>query len=240
MNDLEKYLKNKRIVIVGPGTSIFESSKNGRLIDSYDVVCRLKKCYPIEPLHYKYLGTRTDILISHLKTSSNNYNQNNFELYDSELFNKLKYICHPFPYIHPFDKFYNNFKDKYKNIKTPVIMDDNCNNFNYLKENLNNYTPTTFLQSLLFFLKFDIKKILIIGITFQLDTFISTYKTKEEVINCLNRTKNIHNIYNEYLLFKKLKNIHTKIKINSVLEKHLKNNYSEEEFYNIINNIIND
>ena len=41
-----EYFANKRIVLVGPSPSLL-NRQDGKLIDSYDIVCRIKKSYPI-------------------------------------------------------------------------------------------------------------------------------------------------------------------------------------------------
>ena len=90
------YLKNKSIVIVGPSSSLFDQ-KNGNIIDNYDIVCRIKKSYPLNKKNYEYTGKRTDILITHFKLGNNKYKQNNFDEYNIEIFNKLNYLIFQFP-----------------------------------------------------------------------------------------------------------------------------------------------
>jgi len=57
LNDIQRYLENKNICLLGNSKSIFHTQKN---IDSYDIVCRINKGYPKG--REKYIGSRTNIL----------------------------------------------------------------------------------------------------------------------------------------------------------------------------------
>ena len=66
-NEIEyrRYLKDKNIIIVGPAQSL-EGKKLGKMIDSYDIVIRLNNSYPIQLNSVKNItkdvGSRTDVL----------------------------------------------------------------------------------------------------------------------------------------------------------------------------------
>ena len=111
MIQLKDILDNKRIAIIGPSPSLLENN-NGDLIDSYDIVIRIKKGFPIPDKLKIHLGTKIDILCSHLKFSQNNLEfQDLDKLYQSD----CKYIYMPYPNsIQPFDKFYTRFIEHYK------------------------------------------------------------------------------------------------------------------------------
>ncbi|WP_425483817.1 glycosyltransferase family 29 protein [Hongsoonwoonella zoysiae] len=53
-------IHNRRVAIVGNSEIIFQRENN---IDSFDVVVRLNNGFIINEFHYKYLGSRTDILM---------------------------------------------------------------------------------------------------------------------------------------------------------------------------------
>tara|TARA_A200000159_G_scaffold163993_1_gene192034 strand:- start:1725 stop:2510 length:786 start_codon:yes stop_codon:yes gene_type:complete len=55
-----EYVKNKRVALVGPAKSI-EGIKQGSLIDSYDIVCRVKSFY-VQPNKREFYGSRVDVL----------------------------------------------------------------------------------------------------------------------------------------------------------------------------------
>ena len=61
MKTLEEYLSGKTVALVAGGSSLV--GKNlGSLIDSYDVVVRMNRALPLDPLKADDVGTRTDIL----------------------------------------------------------------------------------------------------------------------------------------------------------------------------------
>ena len=59
--DYLKFLKGKRVIIVGPAESLLERG-DGKFIDSFDIVVRVNR--GIEPTikNFKKIGSRTDIL----------------------------------------------------------------------------------------------------------------------------------------------------------------------------------
>src|SRR3989344_7730832 len=138
--------KGKRVILVGPSVSL-KNSNMGTIIDSYDVVCRIKKSYPVDPKDHKDLGTRTDVLVSHLKVSGKGgYKQNNFESYPIQIYNQLKYIYFPFPLVKPFVNFYTGFVKKYGNlIKTSIVLPSDNQIYQMLHSELG-YDPTTGLM----------------------------------------------------------------------------------------------
>ena len=139
--EFAQYLNNKRLVIVGPASYVYDI-KNGNNIDSYDVVLRIKKSFPVLSEHYDYIGKKTNVLISHLKVKcgKHNYFQNNFNLNSCEVFNNnLNFILFPYPRVKHFDRFVKNFKKDFKNITIPLIYPEDNTIFNNIKNNINNY-----------------------------------------------------------------------------------------------------
>lgn len=63
----KEYLRNKKVIIVGPSDLLIDS-KLGEKIDNYDIIVRLNNHYPINPINMNYekihedIGNRTDIL----------------------------------------------------------------------------------------------------------------------------------------------------------------------------------
>lgn len=55
-----EYVRDKKVALVGPAKSI-EDIKQGNLIDSYDIVCRVKSFY-IQPDKREFYGSRVDVL----------------------------------------------------------------------------------------------------------------------------------------------------------------------------------
>jgi len=195
--------KGKRVILVGPSVSL-KNSNMGTIIDSYDVVCRIKKSYPVDPKDHKDLGTRTDVLVSHLKVSGKGgYKQNNFESYPIQIYNQLKYIYFPFPLVKPFVNFYTGFVKKYGNlIKTSIVLPSDNQIYQMLHSELG-YDPTTGLMFIVdVVLRQEVKELCITGITFQTDGFYESYKTPTEDKACVLRTQNIHNSSKELIFFR--------------------------------------
>ena len=221
--EFSNFLSNKRVIIVGPSSSLVNKGM-GKFIDSFDVVCRIKKSFPVPKEYENDLGKRTDILISHLKLKSKGYLQNNFKIHKSNIYNKnLRYIYFPFPLYEHFEKFYKNFKTDCNDIRVPVIYQRNTKNLELLKKELKNSYPTTGIAAIKGLLDYNIKELYIIGMTFQKDGFLDYYKTDKERVACMERTKHIHNLNNELIYFKKLfLENQNKIKINEELKNILK------------------
>jgi hypothetical protein len=222
-----EYFANKRIVLVGPSPSLL-NRQDGKLIDSYDIVCRIKKSYPIPPKLINNLGNRTDILMSHLKLKGRGYSQNNFEQHNVAVFNSLKFIIFPFPIYEQFERFYTTYKKKCKNIQTPVVYQENVNNLNMIKKELNGFTSTTGIASIVHLLDYDIKELYITGMTFQIDGFTDYYKTKKEEETRFKATSHVHNMNNELIFFKKLYQKDKRIKLDPVLKDIIDKLDSEE------------
>ena len=111
-----KFLLNKKIIIFGSAKYLI-GKKMGKFIDNFDIVIRIKKSFPINPDLSEDLGTKTNILLSSLKTTRvkdinrKSYYQNNFNKEDIIKMNELlNFILFPYPtIIEPFTKFYNQY-----------------------------------------------------------------------------------------------------------------------------------
>lgn len=57
LNNIQEFLKNKNICLLGNSRSILNNPKN---IDKYDIVCRINRGFPTGK--EQFLGTRTDVL----------------------------------------------------------------------------------------------------------------------------------------------------------------------------------
>lgn len=232
MNNLKLLVENKKVAIIGPSPSILEK-KNGKLIDSYDIVIRIKKGFPVQEYLKKNLGSKTDILCSHLKLP-----QNNLEFCDLIKLHKsnCKMIYMPYPItIAPFDKFYTNFINHYNKfltsfkISNSIEISYNYNNYDYFQlcEEMDT-TPTTGIAMIIELLKHNFKELFITGFTFRLDGYYSDYKTKEEDKESYIRTfinRQIHNTANEAKYLKPLLLNKDNIVLDDKLYEILKNIY---------------
>ena len=216
---LAQYLQNKRIVIVGPASYVYDI-KNGSNIDNYDVVFRIKKSFPVLQEHHDYIGKKTNVLISHLKVKcgKHNYFQNNFNSNSCKVYNNnLDFILFPYPRVKHFDRFVKNFKKDFKDITIPLVYPEDSTILNNIKNDLNGYDPKIFMASLKYLLKFDFQEIYITGITFDRDGFHESYKNKKDDDFCKSRTSKIHNSDFEMIYFKNLITKDKRIKIDSTI-----------------------
>ena len=232
---ISNYFKNKNIIMVGPSDYLI-GKKLGLYIDSFDIVIRIKKSFPIPSELYDDLGRKTNILLSSLKTArvldinGNYYYQNNFSNDNILSMNEqLDFVLFPYPTsLEPFNKFYN----QYLNLRLIDVMlitsDLFLNEYDDLVLKLNT-TPTIFLAGLFYLLKYKFKKIYIIGITFQKENYYSEYKTIEMVKASQKRTLenkkkggSIHNMEKEILFFKNILKNDKRIIIDSKIQDIIK------------------
>lgn len=221
MDKFRDFLENKKVIIIGPSPKLLEK-EDGVFFDSFDVVCRIKKSFPVPPDIEKNIGKRTDILITHLKMRSRlqDYDQNNFKKHKAAIFNKnLKFIYFPLPRFEHFNRFYRVFTKSCCDIKVPLIHQETNDNLLKLRKELNNYDPTTGIAGILGLLDYNIKELYITGMDFQKDGFVSYYKSSKEDKLCKERTKEVHNMNYELEFFKKLLKENSKIKIDDNLKK---------------------
>ena len=237
------YFKNKKIIIVGPSSSLL-NFKNGKFIDSFDVICRIKKSFPVDEKLEKYIGKKTNILVTHLKSTNRikegknkfTYYQNNFQIKKPKHFNKLDYFYFPYPLVKQFLGFYDNFVMQFPQIKTEIIIPESNNNYFDIKKELNNYDPKIALMFIYDILKYDFKELYVTGLTFEADGFLNNYKTDKDFKNCNDRTNNLHNSNLEFDFFKKLLFQDKRIKVDKILSNLI---YKKEKKFNLKKNFIN-
>lgn len=176
---LKEYLKNKRVIIVGPSNSLLNKSPpQGEFIDSFDVVVRINR--GIDPINnFKdYIGKRTDILYNCLLE-----NPDNGGIIDVNQLkqNNVKYLIY-----HPevsYEGIAINKIPNHVNKKTLINIENSgikTDMIDYKKYNLvSNETkcrPNTGFIALFDLLSYDIKELYITGFTFYLDNFMDGYK----------------------------------------------------------------
>ena len=126
INDFSTYLKNKRVIIVGPADYV----NDGEFIDSFDVVVRLNKGHNMIKDKSKY-GSRTDILYHCVSQ----HEENGGKIPEDK---NIKFIKFTFPKKNIFGggetldqiKMKNNYKivdeDKYINFEKEIKTMPNC------------------------------------------------------------------------------------------------------------------
>lgn len=167
------FVKNKNVAIVGPASSII-GSKQGKYIDSFDIVIRLNKALPLPENLKEDIGTKTDILYNCLNRRRRNRNRINFDVLKK---NKVEYLCCPYPPIYPFRKDIIAFKKKNRDF----IKFRHINTRYYLRLRRRMHTnPNTGVCAILDILRYPIKSLYITGITFFKGGYYKEYKKQTE------------------------------------------------------------
>lgn len=182
-----EFLKNKSVVIVGPAAYI-ESEQLGDFFDSFDVVVRLNRSYPVT--NKKCHGSRCDIRYHNM---SLNLSQGGPLMIDQMINDDVKYICSPFP--KHLSYFHNDIK------KCESELENSNINFHHWADLEQFLTLHMILQTrpnigtcaILDLLNYDIKQLHISGITFFNDGYISTYHDRDDDLVPMYQTNNVIN-----------------------------------------------
>ena len=190
---MEESLKDKKIILVGPCKS-FVGKKLGQYIDSFDIVVRVKKGYPVPKHLQQDYGTKTNFLYTTLRMDNNS---NNLKKEDIDRINENKIqICYPQPLIKQYLKMYKLFTKKYPN-QSIILFKNNPDYYNFLKET--DCEPTIMTFTIMHLQKFNFKTLECIGFSFRKYGYYSEYKTLEQDQESFKRTYNsgYHNIEKE-------------------------------------------
>lgn len=159
--ELEKYLYNKKVALIGPAPYL-QNYEIGEFLNKYDVLCRMNEIFPVG--QEKKYGSRTDIAF--LNCASISVSDYIYKIRESlDISENMKYI------ICPVIKAQHDWKgDVVENAKMLNI----CNiPFSWIGKE--NYTmihkeigvePNTGLMSILILLQYPIKELFITGMTF--------------------------------------------------------------------------
>ena len=151
-----KFLKNKRVVIVGPSSHIVNSNQ-GNLIDSYDVVVRISHGYIIPKNFEKHIGTRTDIIYNPMLPQKGS----GITMPVDNLKNKVKWVCASYPAKKHFQDILD-FKAKVKNKILFHVVNENF----WQKLTYHMKVPHGGTVAILDILRYDISELFVTGITF--------------------------------------------------------------------------
>jgi len=217
MNDDNLYfefLKNKRVVIVGPAQSMV-GSKQGSLIDNYDVVVRIKKVLSQFPHLSEDIGTRTNVLYSWLDREPSNGGKINFESLEKD---NVEFVCSAYPKGLWFSEgnieiFLNENKGKFKF----HAMDKEA----YLNvEGKIQTRPNTGICAILDILTHCISELYITGFTFFKGGYIKEYTdlTEHQALERM-RALGFHSQQPQISLLKEIIVKDKRIKIDKALEK---------------------
>jgi|TARA_R110000822_G_scaffold288991_1_gene410243 hypothetical protein len=153
LEDLKKYCKGKRIIIVGNSSKLLNGS-NRKIIDSYNVIVRMNRGYFNTALHYsEHIGLKTNILSIGVQTAT----QANIIIGN----NSVDYILSPIVYSETLDY--------------PNVYDVSQDTYNTLKKSLGNIKPSTGISTYNFFNRFiDFARLDLIGFDFFESSVLQT------------------------------------------------------------------
>ena len=145
LEDLQKYCKGKKIIIVGNCSDLL-NTKHGSLIDNYEIVVRINRGYQYRKhLYDEYIGSKTTILSLGVKGAVDAA-----RIIEG---NSVNYILSPIIYS--------------ENLNYDNVYDISLATYNSLKESLNGNKPSTGISTYNFFNRFiDFARLDLIGFDF--------------------------------------------------------------------------
>ena len=237
-NKLLEYVKNKNIVLVGPGTYLINKNL-GSCIDKYDIIIRCNRGHGLIEDSINY-GSRTDILY-HCVCQ----NDDNGGLIDDNIYNNVKFIVFVYPpltnkdsssfsngNLHLYDKINKKYLDKICIVNKDFYLD--------IEKNIG-CRPNTGIISIIHLLSLNPKLLYITGFTMFKDGYSKFYRNKIDNINITEKNSKISVLnrmikagykhsHNQYYIWKYLKNIILNVKKIKL----------DEEFFDILNLNLND
>lgn len=208
--NFKEYIKNKRVALVGPSSTLINSSY-GNEIDSYDIVVRLNKSIPLPKKYSEDLGTKIDILCNCLESHPHTGGDINPVLWKKH---GVKFVLTPFPIeVQKNNAILNTIGNVKKHID---IIYNNTLLYNNNKKILL-ASPTTGFSCLMYLLSLDIKELKLFGMDFYREMPYKEYfqgkVTWEKAVNAvekhrkdakqnLGKQMNGHNIDSEFFYFK--------------------------------------
>jgi hypothetical protein len=177
MSDDELYaefLHGKRVVIVGPAPSMIGSGQ-GKNIDSYDVVVRIKKVLSSFENLKVDIGSRTDVVYSWLDRNVNGGGLVDFCAFEKD---GVKFICCPYP---------DGLDFSHENIR--CFVKSNGGRFKFHMINRDYYLsisekiksrPNSGIGAIMDLLKHGVSELYITGFTFFKGGYIKEYTDMNE------------------------------------------------------------
>lgn len=208
-----KFLKGKKVAIVGPAPSILNSNQ-ADLLNSYDVIVRLNKALPVPENLQKDVGSRTDVLYNCMNPS-----QECGGLIDTELLHKLgvKYLVSPYAPLngYRFKKDIDNFLKKNRNSKV-LFCHFSKDYFRKLFKIMK--LPNTGICAILDLLRQDISELYITGFTFFKGGYVKDYRpySEQEVLKRMAKY-NLHNQEKQLRFMKKILSNDSRVKMDKAL-----------------------
>lgn len=221
-------LKNKRIAIVGPADSAYNTGL-GDYIDSFDFVVRVNRSPHLvnTGLHAKDIGTKTDLLFHSFFEND----ESGGGVLDLKMYNKqgLKFLINPRNSLLGYQ---NTLVFYRKYLKSISVYTLSKSLHRQITEAFGEARPTIGFMALITLLNADFSELYITGFTFYRTDFGPGYrdhiKNKEDA-KIFIKNMGIHEIEKEYSVFKKkidsVSNV-KKIIFDKVLNSILENEHS--------------
>lgn len=183
--DYANFLNEKKVIVVGPAPTIV-NSKQHDFIESHDVVVRINRALPIHKELEEDIGSRTDVLYNCLNPSPVCGGKQDFTFWQS----KIKWLCSPYPEIHPFDKDIRRTKAALQKYNIPFHIIDK----KYYLEIVNEIKtrPNSGICAILDLLYHNISSLHITGFTFLKGGYYKQYRDISEKELQLSESKGSH------------------------------------------------
>jgi len=185
-NDFSNYVKGKSIAIVGPSETT-SGSANGKLIDSFDLIARVKSFLYPESMIVD-IGSRTDILYTtspqdrvdikeyekylHPVTGEETYRLEKFEGFNQ--YKNVEFVVSTYPED---EWFADRYTSQFEELKESGIV--NCrfaNSESYFEVKKDTDRPNSGFSAIVDILSFDISSLHIFGIDFHRAMYRSDYR----------------------------------------------------------------
>jgi hypothetical protein len=223
--DINKLFKDKRIAIIGPANSAYNTGA-GAYIDSFDYVIRLNKAPRLvrEGQFMNDIGKKTDVLFhSFMENEFSGGGPLDFALFDEV---GIRYVVNPIPTYIGW-RVTLNFYKKYLSSRTVFRL--SYKPYKRIQNRIGGYRPTTGLSALFRALESDFSELFITGFTFfktpYADGYRDAIKESEKAVQYLKSMK-IHDPDKEFREFKRLleENKGKKIVLDDTLQKIIEAN----------------
>ena len=157
----ERFLKNKRVAVIGAADTALEEEK-GDFIDSFDIVIRVNKAlHTWQPEQQRFIGKRTDILFHSFYENESSgggpIDPDNFRNFG------LTYLVHPTNSLKGYRVHLNFYKRQPRKLKTYLLS---RHMYRKIDRDFRNFVPTTGYFALMAALHSPCKELYVTGFTF--------------------------------------------------------------------------
>ena len=218
-NMFSKILYNSKVVIVGPSSTI-KNSKQGKFIDSHDIIIRLNRAIPIVNNLKEDIGSKTTIIYTNLNYNEGTKKHINFKKFKK---NNIKFICSPNPPIKPFKKDLDRYLTEKHQLPFHTFP---IEDFMRTKSVLG-CRPYTGMSAIIDILRYNIKSLYITGIDFYANDYYSEYRNKNTYNLSYIRNNKIHNSRPHLNFIKYISLTNPKVKIDKPLQRIVYKKYRD-------------